>query len=334
MMQIILPLKGFAIEAKDGKMGTISDFLFDDATWRVRWLVIDCGTWLTGRKVLIHPSAIARLDLQLQQFVVSLTKAQVEGSPELAEDQPVSQQMENRLYAYYGWDPLWSGLYLGAAPGAMAGPYMAPPYFGAGLTGEAHGGDVELQGADPHLRSVDEVTGYHIHAVDGEIGHIENFMIDDADWSIHYFVVDTRNWWVGKRVLMSPLAVRSIDWFDRHVDSGSRANRSSRALLGIRWWRSIATTPSGSIATTAGLDLARSGTGGDRRGAAYAAVPRDRPRRDLSSRAEAERRVARSLGERRFAYGDTTAERFPCGAETRTTAHRPCWGAPKRSSFR
>ena len=220
MMQVILPLKGFAIEAKDGKMGTISDFLFDDATWRVRWLVIDCGTWLTGRKVLIHPSAIARLDLQLQQFVVSLTKAQVEGSPELAEDQPVSQQMENRLYAYYGWDPLWSGLYLGAAPGAMAGPYMAPPYFGAGLTGEAHGGDVGLQGADPHLRSVDEVTGYHIHAVNGEIGHIENFMIDDADWSIHYFVVDTRNWWVGKRVLMSPLAVKSIDWFDRHVELG------------------------------------------------------------------------------------------------------------------
>jgi hypothetical protein len=180
--------------------------------------VIDCGTWLTGRKVLIHPSAIARLDLQLQQFVVSLTKAQVEGSPELAENQPVSQQMENRLYAYYGWDPLWSGLYLGAAPAAMAGPYMAPPYFGAGFTGEAHGADVGLQGADPHLRSVDEVTGYHIHAVDGEIGHIENFMIDDADWSIHYFVVDTRNWWVGKRVLMSPLAVKSIDWFDRHVE--------------------------------------------------------------------------------------------------------------------
>lgn len=220
MMQVILPLKGFAIEAKDGKMGTISDFLFDDATWKVRWLVVDCGTWLTGRKVLIHPSAIARLDLQLQQFVVSLTKAQVEASPELAEDQPVSQQMEDRLYTYYGWDPLWSGPYLGAAPGAMAWPYMAPPYFGAGLTGEARGADVGHQGADPHLRSVGEVTAYRIHAVDGEIGHIENFMIDDADWSIHYFVVDTRNWWFGERVLMSPLAVKSIDWFDRHVELG------------------------------------------------------------------------------------------------------------------
>jgi hypothetical protein len=218
MMQVISPLRGFAIEAKDGTIGTVADFLFDDTTWKVRWLVIDCGTWLTGRKVLIHPSAISRADLEHQRFLVTLTKAQVEKSPDLAEDEPVSQQMENQLYTYYGWDPLWSGPYLGAMPGAMAWPYMAPPYFGLGLSaGEAHGGRPSLHGADPHLRSVDEVTGYRIHAVDGEIGHIENFMIDDADWSIHYFIVDTRNWWFGKRVLISPLAVKSIDWFDRRV---------------------------------------------------------------------------------------------------------------------
>jgi len=218
MMQVISPLKGFAIEAKDGRMGTVVDFLFDDASWRVRWLVVDCGTWLTGRKVLIHPSAILRADLEHQRFIVSLTKAQVEKGPELAEHQPVSQQMENQLYTYYGWDPLWSGPYLSETPGAMAWPYMPPPYFGLGLTDAAHGKGASLHGADPHLRSVDEVTGYHVHAVDGEIGHVENFMIDDADWSIHYFVVDTRNWWSGKRVLISPLAVKSIDWFDRHVE--------------------------------------------------------------------------------------------------------------------
>jgi hypothetical protein len=219
MMQVISALKGYAIEASDGRIGTVADFLFDDASWRVRWLVVDCGTWLTGRKVLIHPSAISRADLDQQQFLVSLTKAQVEKSPELAEDQPVSQQMENQLYTYYGWDPLWGGPYLSETPGAMAWPYMAPPYFGLGLnTGEAQGKRASLRGSDPHVRSVNEVMGYHLHAVDGEIGHIENFMIDDADWSIHYFVVDTRNWWFGKRALISPLAVKSIDWFDRHVE--------------------------------------------------------------------------------------------------------------------
>ncbi len=91
MLQVISPLKGFTIEASDGTIGTVCDFLFDDASWKVRWLVIDCGTWLRGRKVLIHPSAISREDLEQLQFVVALTKAQVEGSPELAEDKPVSR---------------------------------------------------------------------------------------------------------------------------------------------------------------------------------------------------------------------------------------------------
>ena len=116
MLQVISPLKGFAIEASDGRIGSVVDYLFEDASWKVRWLVIDCGTRLTGRKVLIHPSAISREDLEQQKFVVALTKAQVEDSPKLLEDQPVSQQMENLLYTYYGWDPLWGGPNLSAIP--------------------------------------------------------------------------------------------------------------------------------------------------------------------------------------------------------------------------
>ena len=128
--------------------------------------------------------------------------------------------MENQLYTYYGWDPLWGGPNLSAIPGAMASPLMTPPYMGLGPTDEAEAGGEgpTLRGADPHLRSVVEVTGYRVHAVDGEIGHIENLMVDDADWSVHYFIVDTRNWWFGKRVLISPFAVKTIDWFDRHVE--------------------------------------------------------------------------------------------------------------------
>jgi hypothetical protein len=156
VLQVISPLKGFTIKASDGGIGTVVDFLFDDTSWKVRWLVIDCGTWLTGRKALIHPSAISRPDLEQQEFVVALTKAQVEGSPELVEDQPASQQMENQLYTYYGWDSLWGGLNLAAIPGAMASPLMAPPYLGLSSTDEvaARGDGVTLRGADPHLRSI------------------------------------------------------------------------------------------------------------------------------------------------------------------------------------
>jgi PRC-barrel domain len=99
-------------------------------------------------------------------------------------------------------------------------PLMAPPYLGLGPTdeAEARSDGPTLRGADPHLRSVVEVIGYRVHAVDGEIGHIENLVIDDANWSVHCFIVDTRNWWFGKCVLISPLGVKAIDWFDRRVE--------------------------------------------------------------------------------------------------------------------
>jgi len=77
--------------------------------------------------------------------------------------------------------------------------------------------DLHRADDDPHLRSVKVVTGYHIHAQDGEIGHVEDFLVEDTDWSVHYLVVDTRNWWPGKRVLISPRSAKEIDWTDKLV---------------------------------------------------------------------------------------------------------------------
>ena len=224
MLVIASALKGYAIQANDGRIGTVSDLLFDDKTWQVRWLVADTGTWLSGRKVLIHPSAIRRADYERQELPVALTKAQVEGSPSLLQDQPVSRQMQNNLYDYYGWDSSWGGSYLGMGGmgmGAIASPLASPPYRGGAAVIEADrerpmAGNGAGDG-DPHLRSLAEVVGYHVHATDGVIGHIEDVRIDDAGWDIRYLVIDTRNWWPGRHVLMAPYAVREIRWSDREV---------------------------------------------------------------------------------------------------------------------
>ncbi len=217
MMQVISALKGFGIIASDGELGTVEDFLFDDMSWSVRWLVVECGTWRHGRKILIHPSAISTADFDDQRFEVRLTKAQVADVPELIEDLPVSRQMEEQLYNYYGLDPEWGAPYLGGALGAMASPLMGPPFLGfrthtaASDAKDARGSD------DPHLRSYSELVGYRIHATDGDIGHVENLMLQDTDWTVRYFVVDTRHWWVGAHVLISPAALIDIDWFDHHI---------------------------------------------------------------------------------------------------------------------
>ncbi len=227
MLQVVSALKGYSIEAKDGRLGAVSDFLFDDTTWKVRWLVVDTGRWLTGRKVLIHPSAIGYAEHGARELTVALTKKQVEDSPDILQDRPVSLQHQNDLYGYYGWDPLWGGgmygagiygggLY-GAGMGAVASPLAARTYFGSGAVREAERRQSDVDDEDPHLRSATEVKGYHVHAADGNIGHVEDFLVESESWGIRYLIIDTSNWWVGQHVLISPYAVKEVDWSGRHV---------------------------------------------------------------------------------------------------------------------
>jgi hypothetical protein len=210
-------IKGYAIAASDGRLGTVNDFLFDDGSWMVRWLVVDTGTWLSDRKVLLPPLVLGHLHPTNHEFPVRLTKQQVKDSPEIDCDRPVSRQMETHVYDYYGWYPYWgSGLYMGGysyAGGMMAGPGAMESRRRQRDFADTHRDD----DGDPHLRSTEAVTGYHIHASDGEIGHVENFLVDDTDWSIHYLVVDTKNWWPGKKVLISPRSAQTVDWKDRLV---------------------------------------------------------------------------------------------------------------------
>jgi len=227
MLQIVSDLKGYFIEAKDGEIGTVNDFLFDDSTFKVRWLVVDTGKWLTGRKVLIHPPAIRYADHWTRKLTVDLTKSQIENSPDIAHDRPVSQQMQNALYGHYGWDPQSSGSLYGAAMvdggqyiadmGSMEPPLPARTYFGGNAASEALRGKSAIHDADPHLRSIAEVTGYDVHAIDGSIGYVENFLIDSQSWIVRYVTIDTSRWWFGQHVLISPHAMKEVDWTGRYI---------------------------------------------------------------------------------------------------------------------
>lgn len=210
-------INAYAITASDGSLGTVSDFLFDDASWRVRWLVVDTGNWLSGRKVLLPPSALARPDPKNREFSVKLTMQQIKDSPQIDADRSVSRQMETQVYDYYGWSPYWgSGFNMGGY-GYMPAAMVTAPYLGA-MREEDALADAQRNRDDPHLRSIAAITGYHIHATDGEIGHVEDFLIEDADWSVRYLVVDTKNWWPAKKVLISPWSAADIDWTDKLVN--------------------------------------------------------------------------------------------------------------------
>ena len=202
-------LVGYAIEATDGKIGSVEDLLFDQRNWTVRWAVIDTGDWLPGRTVLLPSARLVRPDAGRKVLEVALSRVQVENSPDIGTDPPVSRQQELLIYDYYGWAPYWdAGL---AGPIAMP-PVIAPLYAAGGKPTRPR----EAEG-DPKLRSVRDVKGYHIHARDGNIGHVEDFLVDSNGWAIRYMVVDTKNWWPGKKVLVAPHWVTDINWSERTV---------------------------------------------------------------------------------------------------------------------
>jgi hypothetical protein len=210
-------INDYTIMANDGQLGTISDFLFDDANWSVRWLVVDTGNWLSGRKVLLPTHVLGHLDPERHDFSVELTMQQVKDSPDIDTDRPVSRQMETNLCDHYGWRPYWGhGLFTGIS-GFVGGYREASPAPESRRRVEDIA-DPRRSDGDPHLRSIEVVTGYHVHASDGEIGHVADFLVEDADWSIHYFVVDTKNLWPGKKVLISPRSAREIDWANKLVN--------------------------------------------------------------------------------------------------------------------
>jgi hypothetical protein len=223
-------ITGYAIEASDGLLGTVSDLLFEDVGWTIRWLVVDTGNWLPGRKVLLPLSTLGRPDRALRRFPVELTMQQVKDSPDVDTDQPVSRQIESHVYDYYGWEPYWRRSFFPIS-NSMAIPFVRPLHLSEVEPRDPDSVDAQPNEGDPHLRSIAAVTGYHIHATDGEIGHIENFLVDDAGWGIRYVAVDTRNWWPGKKVLISPRSVQKIDWANRlmHLDVDRQKVKDSPA---------------------------------------------------------------------------------------------------------
>ena len=70
---------------------------------------------------------------------------------------------------------------------------------------------------DCHLRSCRAVIGYHVHATDGDLGHVEDFLVDEHTWAIRYLIVDTSNWWGGHQVLIAPQWIEAVSWSDANV---------------------------------------------------------------------------------------------------------------------
>ncbi len=199
-------LTGYRLETAEGAVGSVKDFYFDTEKWPVRYLVADTGTWLKSRQILISPHAIAAVNESQQRIDLNLTKKQIEDSPPVELDQPVTPQFQVNYHMYFGWPVYWGGT---STYGVY--PFMVAP--------RDPGADTFPSEADrdPHLRSTEEIRGHNVLADDGGIGHVEDLIVDEETWMIRYLVIDTRNFWPGKKVLISPSWIDRISWDESKI---------------------------------------------------------------------------------------------------------------------
>lgn len=194
-------LLGFAMQEQDGDLGKVHDFFFDDAEWRVRYLVVETGRWFHRRRVLIAAGIVSATAWERRQFCVPLTKEQVRNSPPVDTDAPVSRQHEIEMQVHYGWPAYWT-----------MEPYTLtpPPEAVTNATEETPRGD-------PHLRSFREVTSYRAWSGEGFAGFVEDFYVDSQTWEITALRVALGEWWPHKVVMLERRRVLEISWREKLV---------------------------------------------------------------------------------------------------------------------
>jgi hypothetical protein len=174
----------------------------------VRYLMI-AGVGRGASMVLLTPHSLRRIDRRAHKLLVALTPAQFRAIPGVEAIPAISRAAEIGVLKYYGFPYYWTGrhrwgsdLYpkpLAAVSATLAADHVAEP------------------GPEAHLRSVSDFRHYTIHATDGELGHVDDLLIQDRSWAVRYIVVDTRRWWPGGRVVLAPGWVTYVSWLERSV---------------------------------------------------------------------------------------------------------------------
>ena len=196
MLRQIRELGTYRLHATDGDIGHLEQFYFDDRDWKIRYFVVDIGTWLHGKKVLMSPSAIIGVDAPTKTINAAFSKQQVQESDDVDRHKPEGLEEPHDYSLYLGW-PYYLGLNAlndfdhGPLPDKEHDPQK-------GKTSEYS----YRQACDEHLRSSKIVSRYHVMAVDGEIGQIEDGIVDDQTWTIQYVVSTLINLLSVKKVLL------------------------------------------------------------------------------------------------------------------------------------
>jgi uncharacterized protein YrrD len=211
-------LIGNSVETKDrDTCGRCSDCLFDEKLWVIRYVVVDTGGIFSHRELIISPFLFPKPEAGAFErcLVTKLTRDQIEHSPPLESDAPISRRYEWELARHYGYPVYWSG---SAVWGYSPFPIISALDPSTRLVGpeevQRHEEKMEEIG-ESHLRSCNEVMGYDVFCSEEHLGTIVDFILETKTWRIRHLIVRTGTWLSRKNVALSPEWVSEISWEDR-----------------------------------------------------------------------------------------------------------------------
>ncbi|MHB9154708.1 MAG: PRC-barrel domain-containing protein [Endomicrobiales bacterium] len=205
MLRKARDLREYVLHTREGPVGKTEEFYFDEETWTVRYLAVGAADWLPGHRVLISPVMVGKISDDARTAAVDATLARIRNSPGISMGMPVTREFEAEYYRYYGWPAYWRGNdRWGCRPFPMD---SVPPEMLEGKASPARSG-----GNDRCLRNTRQLEGCNVQSIDGEIGRVDDFIINDETWAIRYLVAHTGSWWPGREALVSPHWIVHIDW--------------------------------------------------------------------------------------------------------------------------
>jgi hypothetical protein len=202
MLGTLQTLETFTVRAEDDDAGRIDDLYCDDRGYSIRYAVVMTGAWLSGRRVLIAPLLVRKIDWSAHVVQTALTREQIAAAPLVDFDRPVSRQRADEYVSYYGLPSAWGG-------GAVWGGFATPAFI------EARQREQRAHATDPHLRSCRSLRHYAVSAIDKRVGHVHDFVFDDATWTVRQLVVAPGRF--AKQLHIALNAVREIDWQHKRI---------------------------------------------------------------------------------------------------------------------
>jgi len=210
MLRSILSLRNFTMSATDGEIGKVKDFYFDDHTWTLRYLVVETGSWLVGRKVLISTTALHAPDWDSHTFPVNLTKEQIKHSPDIDTEKPVTRQHEMELTNHYSWP--WQGGGIGFMTTGMVGGVIAPDVPLDDRIADETRHHESANRSEKHLRSFKQLSGFELRSTDENLGEVHDFLLNDTDWTLPYLIIEAGNWYSGKKIVAPTRFIDNVEW--------------------------------------------------------------------------------------------------------------------------